>query len=216
LAFGKASRSGSISGRILLHSDQSPELTGKSDATLLTSLTSKRNPRIGVIPSLSDPRKRCFQPVLQYYNRIGFECVAFFDPCEEYLESWRDHFDVLHLCGGHPKTFRDRLMFSECVPKLMQFHREHGLILGVSAGAMILGCSFRSASLMGEKGPFEGLGFFDFEIIPHVKENFPNTKALQFFSTQNQIKICLLNDGDSVVWGGKKPKIFGNPQFLEP
>ncbi len=205
--------------KLILHSDQSQEKTGALDAKLLLSLTGKRMPRLGYIPSTPDPRRKYFAEKARYYEKIGFPGLRYFDPEEDdSSEVVRDFFahDVIHLSGGAVCPFMERLRATGCDRRLHDFANRGGVILGVSAGAMLLGRTFASASLFGEKGNFEGLGFFDFEIVPHVSEHFPRLDRLRSFATKNQKTVYALNDGDVVVVSGTKVKTYGTPEQLNP
>lgn len=74
---------------------------------------------------------------------------------------------------------------------------------------MLLGKTFNSASLFGERGIFEGLGFFDFEVVPHVSEHFPRPDILQQFARRHKKTLYALNDGDVIVISGTKIKTYG-------
>jgi dipeptidase E len=205
--------------KLILHSDQSHETTGELDAKLLVSLTGKRLPCIGYIPSVSDSRRKYFSEKERYYKKLGFSSLKYFDPDETNSEEEVHAFfecDVIHLSGGDVCPFMQRLRRTGCDRRLIEFANRGGVILGVSAGAMILGKTFLSASLFGEKGSFDGLGLFDFEIVPHVSEHFPRFDLLRSFAVKNRKSVYALNDGDVVVVSGAKVKTYGAPQQLVP
>jgi len=202
----------SYAPKLILHSDQSAALTASRDRELLRSLTGKKAPRITYIPSTPDRRRRVFQAAADYYEKIGCPDVVYFDPEEtddpdEMAAAFAR--DVVHLSGGEVAPFRMRLSFTGCDERLREFSRRGGVIVGVSAGAMLLGLTFRTASLFGEKGDFTGLGFFDFELVPHVSEHFPKLDLLEAFARKHQMSLYALNDGDVVVVQGSKTRIYG-------
>jgi dipeptidase E len=205
--------------KLILHSDQSAALTATRDRDLLHSLTGRKAPRVTYIPSSPDRRRRAFQTVADYYEKIGCSEVIYFDP-EETADpaevSAAFTRDVVHLSGGEVVTFRRRLSSSGCDEKLRDFSRRGGVIVGVSAGAMLLGRTFRTASLFGEKGDFTGLGFFDFELVPHVAEHFPKLDLLQVFARKHQTPLYALNDGDVLVVQGNKIRIHGQGVLIQP
>jgi len=203
--------------KIILHSDQTLPLTGTRDAELLRSLSGKKNPRITYFPSTPDPRRKYFEEKRSYYLKIGFSEVNFFEPEESSVEERIAAFqetDVVHLSGGEVISFSHRMRSTGCDQLLRQFLERGGVVLGVSAGAMILSRTFKSASLFKERGEFFGLGLFDFEIIPHAGENFPRPDLLQTFAQRNKLSLYVMNDGDIVVLHGKKIRTYGSPQFF--
>lgn len=205
--------------RLILHSDQSFERTGEIDSQLIRSLSGKRHPRLLYIPSVADPRRKYFSEKARYYEKIGFASCEYFDPQEE-QDSARTHemfkCDVIHLAGGEVCRFMERLVSSGVCERLKDFAVRGGVIVGVSAGAMLLGRTFMGAILFGERGLTDGLGLFDFEIIPHVNERFPRLDILQAFANKTRKTLYALNDGDVVVISGRKIRTFGTPVKLEP
>lgn len=205
--------------KIILHSDQSIDKTGSLDTKLICSLTGKRSPRIGYIPSCPDPRRKYFHEKKRYYEKIGFSGLTYFDPEEDYSEKDRLLFfqsDVIHLAGGEVCSFMTRLRRTGCDEHLLAFTARGGVLLGVSAGAMLLGRTFNAVHLFGERGATQGLGLFEFEIVPHVSEYFPNLTMLREFAKKNRKTLFALNDGDVIVVSSAKIKTYGSPEQLEP
>jgi dipeptidase E len=199
--------------KIILHSDQSVALTAGRDQELIRSLSGKRSPRIGYIPSTPDRRRKYFAEKDAYYQKIGFSGLQYFDPAEGASEEEISSFfslDVIHLAGGEVVPFMNSLRNSGCDARLKAFAARGGLLLGLSAGAMLLGKTFASASLFGEKGVFDGMGFFDFEVVPHVSENFPRLDILRDFAKRQKKTVYALNDGDVVVISGAKIRTYGS------
>lgn len=205
--------------RVILHSDQSLERTGEIDAQLIRSLSGKRHPRLVYIPSVADPRRKYFSEKARYYEKIGFASCEYFDPLEAQDAALTHEMfkcDVIHLAGGEVCRFMERLLSSGVCELLRDFAARGGLMIGVSAGAMLMGRTFMGASLFGERGSTDGLGLFDFEVIPHVNERFPRLDTLQAFANKSKKTLYALNDGDVVVISGRKIRTFGNPAKLEP
>jgi dipeptidase E len=205
--------------KLILHSDQSHEKTAQLDSNLIRSLTGKRSPRLVYIPSTPDPRQRYFKEKARYYEKIGFTAVEYFDPEEEHSDEAVKNFfacDVVHLSGGEACAFMDRLRSTGIQEDLLRFVQRGGVLLGVSAGAMLMSKTFSAASLFGERGGTVGLGLFEFEIVPHVSEHFPRLDVLQSFAKKHHKTLYVLNDGDVVVISGKKLKTYGSPIKIEP
>lgn len=205
--------------KLILHSDQSQERTSEIDAKLLLSLSGKRSPRLVYIPSVADPRRKYFSEKARYYEKIGFTSCEYFDPLEEQDSARIDELfecDVIHLAGGEVCRFMERLVSSGARERLVDFASRGGVLVGVSAGAMLMGRTFAGAGLFGERGSTDGLGLFDFEIIPHVSERFPRMDILQLFANKTKKTLYALNDGDVVVISGRKIRTFGTPVKLEP
>ncbi len=205
--------------KLILHSDQSHDKTAQLDSNLIRSLTGQRSPRLVYIPSTPDPRQRYFKEKARYYEKIGFTAVEYFDPEEDHSSEALFRFfecDLIHLSGGEVCAFMDRLRAAGMEEYLLRFAQRGGVLLGVSAGAMLMSKTFSAATLFGERGGTVGLGLFEFEIVPHVSEHFPRLDVLQTFAKKNHKTLYALNDGDIVVISGQKLKTYGSPIKIEP
>lgn len=200
--------------KLILHSDQSVSQTGYRDSELLRSLSGKKNPKILYLPSTLNSRIKVFEEKKSYYSKLGFANVNLFEPEEHSLKESAlafDDSDVIHLSGGEVIPFTNRLRMTGCDELLKSFLNRGGVVLGVSAGAMILSKTFKTASLYRERGEFFGLGIIDFEIIPHANEHFPRQDLIGKFAKEKSIQIYAMNDGDIVVVHGKKVRTHGSP-----
>lgn len=204
--------------KLILHSDQTLKLTGARDAELLKSLTGKKNPKIIYIPSATNARLKNFDEKKSYYEKIGFSDFVLFEPESSPVQQRSSVFetaDLIHLSGGEVIPFAQRLRTTGCDQLIKDFLQRGGVVLGVSAGAMILGSSFKSSTLFKERGEFLGLGLFDFEIVPHLDEHFPRVDVIEQFASKNKIAIYAMNDGDIVVVHGKKRRTYGTPKYFD-
>ena len=207
--------------KFILHSDQSIKLTADLDVKLMRSLTGKKNPKIGYIPAAPDPKRKYFEEKVHYYSKIGFNDVGFLEPTEVGIDKDCEEFflrDLIHLSGGQVTEFRDRLIYSGLDLKISAFLKRGGVILGVSAGAMVLQKSFGLVRFLGEKGDFKGLGFFDFEVSPHTNEYFPDLRRLEDYVLKSKCTVYALNDGDAITINGsgssQKVKMYGNARKI--
>lgn len=207
--------------KFILHSDQSIKLTADLDVNLIRSLTGKKSPKIGYIPAAPDPRRKYFEEKIHYYSKIGFNDLGFLEPTELGSDKDCDDFflrDLIHLSGGQVTEFRDRLLNSGLDLKISAFLKRGGVILGVSAGAMVLQKSFGLARFLGEKGNFNGLGLFDFEVSPHTNEYFPDLRRLEDYGLKTKCTVYALNDGDAITingsGNGQKVKMYGNARKI--
>jgi dipeptidase E len=202
--------------KLILHSDQSLSLTGGRDAELLRSLSGRKAPRILYIPSARSSRQKAFDDVHSYYSKLGFPDVTFFEPEDQPPDGGVRAFqntDVVHLSGGEVIAFARRLRMTGCDLHLKKFLDRGGVVLGVSAGAMILSRTFKTSVLFGERGEFQGLGVVDFEIIPHASEHFPRRDLIDRFAKEKSVPVYAMDDGDIITVNGRKICTFGSPTF---
>lgn len=194
------------------------EKTGEQDSGLLRALTGKKNPRILYVPSVRKARGKVFEETKSYYTKLGFTEVDLLEPEELSIQGCRTALsaaDVVHLSGGEVIAFALRLKQTGCDVLVREFVHRGGVVLGVSAGAMILSSSFKTATLFRERGEFFGLGIIDFEIVPHAEEHFPCRDLLEKFASEKSVSLYAMNDGDIVVVHGKKIRTYGTPVRLD-
>jgi dipeptidase E len=200
--------------KLILHSDQSFTLTGARDAELLKSLSGKKLPKILYVPSAFNARRKAFDETSAYYSKLGFTHVRLFEPeegaREEHSQALQEA-DVVHLSGGEVIAFATRLQATGFDELLKAFLNRGGVLLGVSAGAMVMSRSFKTAQLHRERGDFRGLGLIEFEIIPHAIDHFPRQELIQKFAKDNSVPIYAMNDGDIIVVHGRKIRTYGAP-----
>jgi len=204
--------------RLVLHSDQSEALTLETDAKVLRSLSGKRMPRIGYIPSIPDPRRKYFQEKVRYYARAGFEEISYFDVEEDHSVKETEAFfknDVIHLSGGDPVVFWRRLEASGSLPLLHAFVARGGVLLGVSAGAMLMTPSLGVTTLSrgGLCDESACLGLVEFEVIPHWSEHRVSAKAAERYALTKRVSLYGLSDGECIIVNGEKATLVGTPFY---
>lgn len=198
--------------KLILHSDQSLKLTGQRDQELLRQWTGKKAPTIGYIPAAPDPRRRYADEKAAYYDALGLGPLQVLDPEGDLSESDLAAFfkvDVIHLGSGLVAPFAARLQKSGLDQRLVDY-ASRKVLLGVSAGAMVMGKTFYSAQLCGEKHSdtdWRGLGLVDFEVLPHWDEVFVSQDPIAAFASKRNITIHSLKDGDRVLVSGNKVRV---------
>jgi dipeptidase E len=83
--------------------------------------------------------------------------------------------DAIHLSGGNTYYFLHWLRVRNLLIRLREYVARGGVLIGVSAGAILMTPNIGSASLCGDM-PLEGmtdyaaLGLVDFAFVPHLNE----------------------------------------------
>jgi dipeptidase E len=132
--------------RLVLYSDQIRGTSDALDDTLMAFLDGSLH-RIAFLPAATDRNERYFEKACAYYGHLGlpqptlFDVDACFDPARlpELLAS-----DAIHLGAGDPTHFLAALVRNNLVSPLRAFASRGGVIVGVSAGAMILAPDLRA------------------------------------------------------------------------
>ncbi|MBU3155814.1 Type 1 glutamine amidotransferase-like domain-containing protein [Clostridium estertheticum] len=204
--------------KIVLYSDQIIKENRKIDYELLR-LLNKKNPSIGYIPSCSDLTRKYFNPKVQYYNELGISNIQYFDLDKEYDETKiNDIFqsDAIHLSGGNTFYFLYLLKKRNLVKSLQLYVEQGGILIGISAGSIILSktidmAQFGDEDIVGIEDR-SSLGIVDFQFMPHWSDD-ESVKYLDLLKDYSKVKkttIYACNDGDGIVIDGDDIKFIGN------
>lgn len=188
-------------GKIICYSDFRPGVSDLVDQRVLDIL-SKTSCRIAYIPSASDHSRRYFKKVQDHYLKIGIRNVTYFDLGDEFDPSqWSEmlKYDAWHLSGGDPFAFLEVMHKRTFKSHLLTFLNAGKLVIGVSAGAMVL---TKSLGLVQEqthrsspsKSP-RALGLLDFEFFPHFEYNPKQVGFLKKYAQSQRVKVYACDDG---------------------
>ncbi len=170
--------------QIFLCSDQHSKATDQVNSHLFEILK-QTNQKIVYIPSESDPQRRYFAKTADYYRYLGFHDITYFGiGSEDETGTWEtvSHCAAVHLSGGRTAPFLASLLQRNFLQQLKNHLEHHGVIIGVSAGAMVLGQRVfaepypeqkeapqgkRKRNQKSESSPLRGLGILPFDVLPH-------------------------------------------------
>ena len=194
--------------KLILYSDQIPSIAGEIDKELVTML-GKPNPIIGYIPSSTDPQRKYYKERQAYYSRLGMDLKVYFELDEEYhpdlLESLLSC-DAIHLSGGNTYYFLYWLRTREMLVPLRQYVSQGGMLIGVSAGSILMTPDISTSALCGDEviageTDFSALNLVDFTFAPHYgdREMSPSISALQKHSRDHQIVVYACRDSGGIV-----------------
>jgi len=128
-----------IMKKLVLHSDQ---IQGHKEVDLaFIELLGKKSPRLAYIPSQSDFERKYFNQKVEWYKQFGITDLLYFDVDKEYDEKKNDELfacDAIFLSGGNTYYFLNSLKKREFLPKLREYVRKGGILIGVSAGSIIM------------------------------------------------------------------------------
>lgn len=130
-------------------------------------------------------------------------------------------FDVIYILGGNPFLLLDEAMKSDALTVLKELAYQDKLLMGYSAGALLLGPDLSLFndldSLLGfnEIGLNEltCVGLYDFHIFPHYKDFTTQVPELvsevERFESQRNSSIYRLNDNQGITIQNGELKIIG-------
>ena len=145
-------------------------------------ITGKSRPRMTYIPSCHYGAEEDFRDFVKYYNKLGVEKFVLFPvdiPFDQSLLKLVLKSDVIHLSGGNTYYFLKHLRRSGMLGKLKKFVFNGGVLMGMSAGGILMTPSIISArypsfdqDINEDKiKNLNSLNLAKFEFCPHYKNS---------------------------------------------
>jgi len=202
--------------KLVLHSDQIQDHK-KVDLAFM-ELLAKKSPRLAYIPSQLDLQRKYFNQKVEWCKQFGITNLLYFDVDKEYDERKIDELlacDAILLSGGNTYYFLNSLKKHEFLPKLREYVRVGGILIGVSAGSIIMSKTIDIATLNDENAiglkDYTALGLVDFEFFPHLNDNMKqyleDLKKYSINKSNSVIYAC--EDGDGIIVNDHEVKFIG-------
>ena len=161
--------------KLIFLSNQSDPETDPASGALASLLETGKSPTVTYVPSQADTDRRYHSLAKAYYQGIGMERVDHFDLDARYDETGIGALmesGAIHLSGGSTYHFLRNMQRRNFFSVLRRYVAEGGILIGVSAGAILMTPDITSSTLCGdpviEGLATEGLGLVDWEFVPHV------------------------------------------------
>ena len=207
--------------KLVLHSDQ---IQGHKEVDLaFMELLGKKGPRLAYIPSQSDLQRKYFNQKVEWYKQFGITDLLYFDVDKEYDERKIDELlacDAIFLSGGNTYYFLNSLKKRKFLPKLREYVRTGGILIGVSAGSIMMSKTINITTLhdkntIGLKD-YKALGLVDFEFFPHLDHNMKQyLEDLKKYSIESNSIIYACKDGDGIIINDNDMQFFGEVLKIE-
>jgi len=202
-----------MSPKLVFYSDQIEEVTDAIDERLFSFLPASAT--IGYLPSSPDPERDWFQSREAFYSRYGAR-LSFFGLETEFDESRLDELfvsDAIHMTGGNTFRFLYWLRERGLVSRLREYVASGGVLVGVSAGAILMTPDVSTSFLCGDVeypglGDYSGLGLVDFAVLPHYTDS--QVGVLERFSVAFGGDVYGVPDGGGIVVDGESVEVFGD------
>lgn len=208
--------------KLVLYSDQGFPDADSIDQRML-SLIGKANPTIGYIPSSSDPERFFFDQVHTHYAALGATVEVYFELdvhfSAEMLPTLLDC-DAIHLSGGNTFYFLYWLKQRSMLSVLRDYVARGGVLIGVSAGAILMTPDVSSSALCGDEPIKElsdpsALGLVDFRFLPHFQPGEVSTNEIAAHQRRFLAPLYACPDGSGIVVDGTSIEFFGVVQKFE-
>lgn len=182
----------------------------------MANIIKQKDMKIGFIPSVSDTSKKCYNEVKSYYENFGIKKILYFDLDKDYNENLIDELlscNAIHLSGDNTEKFIELLRSKGFEKILIQYVKDGGILIGASAGSIIMSSSIEIINCIGEKTTIankNALNLVDFEFIPHWGENKSNLYKIIDYSTKRENPIYCFKDGYGVIINGDTMDFYGD------
>lgn len=206
--------------QLVLYSTQGSTQSDALDARLLRLLPPRCT--VGYIPASPDRDRRFFSGFARHYERLGIALRFFgledeFQP-EELAELLQ--LDAIHLSGGNTFRFLHWLRVRGLFAKLQSYVAQGGVLIGVSAGAILMTRDIRSAAICGDT-PYPlpsdstpsdsaGLGLVDCAILPHFDGSDAQRAALARLGEELGSVAYGVPDGSGLIVDGPHVELLGD------
>lgn len=181
----------------------------------LLQLIGLAQPRIGYVASAPDPNRFDFENRRAHYADLGADLALCVDSDTVNASTVDALFDcdAIHLSGGNTFSFSRWLQKSGLLARLRAHARRGGVLVGVSAGAILMTEHIGTASLCGDVASHpvdehESLGLLQFGFWPHhvagAAHRLPTAIGATFRGP-----ICACPDGAGLVVDGSDVEVFG-------
>ncbi|TXH79660.1 MAG: peptidase E [Rhizobium sp.] len=208
---------------LALYSDQIVPENRAIDLGLLAMMTALGlGTRIAYIPSGPEPDHRFFDDRRQYYRTYGLDMSLFYDPEHPHGGEETDALfacDAIHLTGGHTADYLQRLRRSGMLPLLRDWALAGGVLIGTSAGAILMTPTIATDALFTGETPETrmketALDLVPFEFFPHLNEEATYLKELVRYSKFTTRPIIACNDGDGIIVSNRRAIGIGKPVWI--
>lgn len=157
-------------------------------------------PRIAWMPPCTRTGRALFPAAQELFAAHGFSYLEYCDIDQEPNEAQLSDlasYDVIYMTGGDPVAFRCNILRNTLSARLRQYLTAGRMIVAASGGSMQLTRNislFRLSTapfdeVLENHGEYEGLGFVEFEMLPHLNRFDP-----AFLEKVRRYSVCAGRD----------------------
>lgn len=200
--------------KLVFYSDTETPSNLAIDERLL-HLIGRPRPRIGYVAATVDNARIYFDVQRERYRCMGADLMVYVDADTVHdgeSEAALLACDAIHLSGGNTFEFLHWLKRSSLMQRLPRYVADGGVLIGVSAGAILMTPSAACAGLCGDQRTGrvtdDALGLVDFHFWPHYEAGSSLSPERQRLVTTLP-RLFLCPDGSGLVVEGNQVECFG-------
>lgn len=223
--------------KLVLYSDQQVGVSDELDAKLLELLCETKG-KIGIIPSETDRNLRYFKRTSGHYEDLGLNNFMHFDAGQEFDASLIPQLlkcDAIHLSGGETSPFLMNLKNHGMLPVLSKYVQNGGVLIGVSAGAMLMCPSIDICNAVADENTMiqnakkkrkeapktkeksvSAMNLVSFEFFPHYENSDFTNHQIQSYVNKVRRNVIASDDSQGVVILGEEIFLMGEPTVFTP
>ena len=198
--------------KLALYSDQSGHYD--MDARLLQMIGCAA-PRIGYIASAPDTQRIYFEDRRRFYAGLDARLAVYVDELTAPTDDeWKRLLtcDAIHLSGGNTFHFHKWLLEGGLFADLRAFADQGGVLIGVSAGAILMTPDTRAAALCGDQrseyaDDDHALALVNFHFWPHFTDAPQDGETARLTAELAPLYGC--RNGSGVIVEGDLIEVFG-------
>ena len=187
----------------------------------LIDLIGKTEPTIGYISSCPDPSRQYYEEMKKYYAQMGASVTPYIDLELGFDRDSIDRIfqaDAIHLPGGNTFQFYYWIIQRRLKRKLLDYANSGKVIIGVSAGAIIMTPDISYAEFCGDRNDvnlqeLKGLGLVNFCFIPHAEDTLIAQNVI-VKSRQDNSRVLVVGDSDYIFVKDSEIQVYGQPKLL--
>jgi dipeptidase E len=195
------------------------EIENKNIDRLMLRLPQKSNLRMTYIPASSFDDDD-FPNFIEHYQKLGISDFLYFPVDIPFTKSKLElalKSDIIHLSGGNTFNFLYHLRESGMLERLKKFVKKGGVLTGLSAGAIIMTETIKTASYPSfdcdinydRMKNFKAMNLVNFEIFPHYKNSKRYQEAFALYSKKSSKILYALPDGSGIIIEKEKTTFVG-------
>lgn len=183
-------------------------------------LEEKNEPLITFIPSYGGDARadfRAFKKTFAGTNCRRFQCIAVDKPLSRQEAKALFSGDAIFLGGGNTYYFLHHLRARRLLPRLRAFARRGGILMGLSAGSILLTPSIGTAAVPTQDADDNDIGIrrlgaldlVPFEFSPHYEPSGEVDSELKAYSSKLSYPVYAAQDGAGLVVKNGKISFVG-------
>ena len=206
--------------KLVLYSGGSLAANRALHGEFIRLLGAKENPRVTFIPVDPEDAEAEYAELKKSFQQFGIEHVEYFLLDHSYTKKDLDRVfasDAIYLGGGNTFQFLHQVRESGLLTKLRRYAKSGGILMGLSAGAILLTPSITTASVPSLDCDVNAIGIKDlralslvpFEFSPHYEAKRKSDAELKEHSRKVNHPVYACKNGAGIVVEGEKISFVG-------